>query len=520
MSLIIAVLIGLPIVGGLAYYFLVMNRGSVFERAMELADRGAFTDARGLLRSRVDRDPDDFRAQHFMALIYRKEGNDDLELHHLQELRRIGRYTTEMTPSLILNRLGEIYYRQERYRESYEVFLEAFGYNNNDEVALTYLGFMAVGQEEFELADGYFRRLTSVAPNVADSHLARGVSLAMLKHKDALSSLETGLALAPHDLTAKFLCTLLAFRVGDGKKAKEHLEGLLANVEDPDIAHLANRLAVGVHHLNKDFEQALAYAERCLTHAVTQNWAREEYDARLSVAFMAMLIGDLEKAGDNLIELEMRNPSDDLIMKVSDFRMDLEEGVTTVDRVSPRGFDFLSQLQDWQRKRLPEGAIYKLSGLAMDASFDIMDLHTREASPQSRKKADVGPDPNELIARFNQLKGPAFEEACRQIITLQGFVFEKLLPNRDKDGLDFIARSAEDRKVKALVRIRQWSNQPISDIFLRNMQNTLNEEKVSLGFVIAGARLTTGAEEALKNLKKITVINEYDLGAILSKILP
>lgn len=520
MGLLIAILIGVPVIGGLAYYFLVMNQGNVFERAMALADRGEFTDARGLLRSKVDRDPDDFRAQHFMALIYRKEGNDDLELHHLQEVRRIGRYTPAVSPSAVLNRLGEILYKQERYRESYEVLLESYGYNNSDETALTYLGFMAVGQEEFELADGFFRRLTAVAPNVPDYHLARGVTLAMLKHKDALPALETGLALAPHDTTAKFLCTLLAFRIGDGKKAKEHLTDLMANLDDPDIAHMANRLAVGVHHLNKEFEQAMSYAERCLAHAMAKGWTKEEYDARISVAFMAMLVGDLEKAGDNLIELEMRNPSDDLIMRVSDFRMDLEEGVTTVDRVSPRGFDFLSQLQDWQRKRFPDDAIYRLSGLAMEASFDIIDLHTKEATPQSRKKADVGPDPDELIARFNALKGPAIEEACRQIITLQGYVFEKILPSREKDGLDIIARSAEDRKVKALFRIRQWSNQPISDIFLRNMQNTLNEQKVSLGFVIAGARLTSGAEEALKNLKKITVINEYDLGAVLSRVLP
>ncbi len=520
MGVLIAVLIAVPVLGGLVYYFLFANRGNVFDRAMMLAERGDYTDARGLLRSRVDRDRDDFRAQYFMALIYQKEGNDDLELHHLQEVRRIGRYTTEMTPTRVLNRMGEIFYGQERYRESYEVFLESYGFNNSDEVALTYLGFMAIGQGEFDLADGYFRRLTGVSPNVPDYHLARGVALSMIKHRDALQSLETGLALAPHDVTARFLCTLQAFRVGDGKKAKEHLEALLSNIEDPNIAHLANRLAVGVHYLNKEFPAAVASAERCLSHAVGENWAKEEYDARLSVAFMAILTGDLEKAGDNLIELEMRHPSDDLVLKVSDFRMDLEEGVTTADRVSPRGFDFLSQLQDWQRRRFPDDAIYKLSGLAMEAKFDVMDLHTREASPQSRKKSAVGPDPDELISRFNQLKGPAFEEACRQIITLQGFTVEKILPYREKDGMDFIARNNEDRKIKALVRIRQWSNQPISDIFLRNMQNTLNELKVSLGFVIAGARLTTGAEEALKNLKKITVINEYDLGAVLAKILP
>ena len=77
----------------------------------------------------------------------------------------------------------------------------------------------------------------------------------------------------------------------------------------------------------------------------------------------------------------------------------------------------------------------------------------------------------------------------------------------------------EDKKDRALFQFRKWRNQPISDIFLRNMQNTLNELKVARGFVIAGARLTTGAESALQNLKKIQVINGEDLGAVLVNII-
>ena len=51
------------------------------------------------------------------------------------------------------------------------------------------------------------------------------------------------------------------------------------------------------------------------------------------------------------------------------------------------------------------------------------------------------------------------------------------------------------------------------------MQNLLNEQKVGLGFVVAGARLTEGAEKALENLKKITVVNDAELATLLQKIL-
>ena len=96
---------------------------------------------------------------------------------------------------------------------------------------------------------------------------------------------------------------------------------------------------------------------------------------------------------------------------------------------------------------------------------------------------------------------------------------DRTLPNRDPDGLDLVAFNTEDKKDKALFEFRKWKNQPISDIFLRNMQNTLNEMKVMRGFVVAGARLTTGAEAALQNLKKIQVINGEEFGAVLVNII-
>ncbi len=108
---------------------------------------------------------------------------------------------------------------------------------------------------------------------------------------------------------------------------------------------------------------------------------------------------------------------------------------------------------------------------------------------------------------------------CEKVMETQGYKLEKILPSREKEGADFIARELLDKKNKALFRIRRWKDQPISDIFLRDMQNNMNELKVSRGYVIAGARLTPGAESALENLKKITVINDQDLGELLHKVL-
>ena len=236
------------------------------------------------------------------------------------------------------------------------------------------------------------------------------------------------------------------------------------------------------------------------------------------MSLMAILTGDLEIAADNLTELEILNPSNESIIKLSDFRMDLEEGQTAIDRVSPRGFDFFSYMVDWLRNRFSESDIYDLSGLKMDESFDILKLHTREGDGEKGASSRADFDPSELIEKFNILKGETFQKACESIIDIQGYTAKKTLPNREKDGADIIAASKLDSSDTALFRIRQWANQPISDIFVRNMQNYMNEQKVKHGFVVAGTRLTNGAEEALKNLSKITVINEHDFGEILWKL--
>lgn len=519
MTVVVIALIVVIIVAIAVYFLFFSNRLSFYERAEALASRGAYTDARGLIRSRLDSNPADFRAHYQMSRIYALEGNQDNELHHLKEVKRINNYSPNMDAMKILNRIGEIYYNQERFQESYESFLDAFNAIANNQQAAVYLAFMAVGQGQFEIAERFFKFLVRSAPQVADYHIARGVCLSILKKKEALDEFEAGLNIKPQDVTARFLTALQAFRLNSIDRSRELIGELLPAIQDPNIKHIAHRLAAGIFYQARDYDRALEYAEKCLEFAREQNWASEEHDSRISIACMAMLTGDLDKANENLLELEIRNPQDQLVLRVSDFRMDLEEGVATIDKVSPRGFDFLAHMHDWVRNRFPDDAIFNLSGLRMEEDFDILEIHSREPEFRPAVPLQPGIDFDELISRFNELKSDDFNQASQQIIALQGFSIESRLPYRERDGADFICSNNEDKKTRALFRIRQWTNQPISDIFLRDMQNKMNELGVQLGFVVAGARLTPGAETALENLNQIQVINEVDFGRILKKIL-
>lgn len=513
----LAILIG-SAGAGLLYYFLIFDRSSVYDRAMRLAKNGNYTDARGLIRSRVDREPDNPKAQYAMAEIYHMEGNPDQELLHLEEIKKMRKLPPELSAVQILNRIGGIYYAKEEYTDSFENYLEVLKYSGGNEDALAHLAFMAIGQGQFDVAERYFRTLVKTAPNSPEYRLARGIGLAMLKNRDAIKELEMALTLSPTDSTARFFCALQSFRTPDYPKAVELIDLLLTQVTDTYILYLVNRLACVCYFQLKDFQRSLTHAERCLMTAISENWDTEEYDSRLAISYMSMYLGNLEKANENLLELEIRNPTDQLVMRISDFRMDLEEGAASLEAISPRGFDFTAHMQDWVRGRFPEDAIFKLSGLFMEDEIDILKFFTREGEVRE-KSARSQLDPEELIARFNALRDNAFIQVCENIISMQGFKLEKVLPFKDKDGLDFAAHDKNDKKVKALFRIRKWKNQPISDIFLRDLQNYMNEQKMNLGFMLAGTSLTPGAETALQNLKKIRVINEYDLAEVLTKAM-
>lgn len=524
MAIILSIIFGILIAAGLIYYFFLADRGDVYERAMAAAARGDYMDARAMIRSRIDRDSGNPRPHYFMSRIYAMEGDRESELSHLNEVLTLDRFSADLKKIDVLMRVAEVYYDQGEYRSSFQKYMDVLEEHRSNEEALARLAFLAAGQGEYEIAELYFKDLVRIAPSVSQYRIGRGVALTMLRKKEALEELEEGMRLAPGDLTAIFLTALVAYKQNANDKAGQICRELKGLTNDPVISFILNKLSTVVYYRVGDFGLALESAENCLEIALDKGWESEEYDSRLAISYMAILSGDLEKANDHLLELEMQNPTDDVVIRVSDYRMDVEEGIATIHEISPRGFDFNNHLREWARSRFPDDAVYKLSGLRMEDRFDISSIVNKDGKAVkepgvSSRGGGAYVDNTGLIEAFNVLPESSFISACEKLVQSQGYSVSKKLPRKEIDGADFIASKKEDKKIKALFSIRQWSNQPISDIFIRNMQNTMNELKVQYGFVIAGARLTPGAEQALQNLKKISVINEQDLGNLLQTVL-
>ena len=187
-------------------------------------------------------------------------------------------------------------------------------------------------------------------------------------------------------------------------------------------------------------------------------------------------------------------------------------------------FFFNAYMQDWLRQRFPESCSYALTGLHSNFQFDILEFFTTENKQENKARVQEGEvrdqetEIKELINKFCMLKPKPFIQVSERIIDALGFTTVKDVGYREGDGVDYIARSKKDKKTQALIRIRQWENQPISDIFIREQQEIMGREAAQLGFIIAGANLTSGAEMLLKNMKNITVLSKNQFTGILKVV--
>lgn len=505
------------------FFINLKDSTNIYQEAMQMVDKGKYVDARGLLRSRLNKNPHDALAHFYLSKTYNIEGNDEQELHHLRELRRTNNIPKELDPIAVFSRAAYLHYEAYDLAGAFENFLTMLEFDSQNEMALAHIGFLAIGQQEFQVAEKYFSPLVEIAPDVKEYHIARAVGLAMLKQERAIEAFDKAIEIDPEDYTSIILKALECFRQNKSAEGYEAILSVIEKIEDKHILYIAHKIAVVLCYLEKNYSQALTHAEFCERSSKQNAWSNENHDALLSIALLSILANELPRAAESLLELEIASPADEKIIALSNFRVELADNRAQLNEVSPHGFNFAVEMETWLRTRFPDNSIYKLSGLEQSESFEVLQFFNRgrdlEPKMPELAKTKSRIDDTELIERFKQLDKEAFQETCQKIIALLGFKTLKNLNYREEDGEDYLGQNIKDAKIQALFRIRKWSNQAISDIFLREQQVFMNEQNANLGFVIASTQLTSGANEVLKNLKKITVINEEQLAGILGRVL-
>ncbi|GIX41294.1 MAG: restriction endonuclease [Leptospiraceae bacterium] len=508
-------IVGFILFAGLFYFF--STRKDVIERALELADEGNFLDARALIRSRLEKDPQNPKYHYAMALIYKKEGDEDNYINHLKELYKLKKTVPQLPFYEIINKIADYNYKREYYSECVKLYEEALRYNKNNVEALTRLAFIYAGQEMFEKADQYFGRLIALYPDKIEFLLAKGIVNSVQNKKEAIEMFKKVVQLKPDHTLGLLFLGIESYR----RKIFEdnlilQLEEHLKTITTLEIRYIFHKLLMGFYFYKKNYNKALYHAENALQIVLKENLLKDEYYIRIAYACLGILGGDIENAHENLFILESRDFHDQTVTTLSDYRMNVEEGIIAPGQVSPNGFDFMSFINNWMDKLFPSDFIYKISGMKMNTKVDIP-IMGENPSDVIRRTQTQTIDVDDLIDRFNALSKNQFLDACKQLIQMFGYQITKQVQPDDNEGFDCIAENFEGKK--AYFKIRQWKNQSISDIFLRNFQNKINELKVQEGYIISGAKLTPGGEQALQNLRKLRVINGEEFAKLLVTII-
>ncbi|MCX7812023.1 MAG: restriction endonuclease [Leptospiraceae bacterium] len=516
-TIIIFILFFLFIIIIISIYFFSKRKDPI-EKALELADEGNFLDARALIRRFLEKDPQNPKYHYAMALIYQKEGDEENYINHLKEMYKLKKSVPELPFYELINKIANYNYKNEYYYECIRLYEEALKHNKNNVEALARLAFIYAGQEYFEKADEYFNRLLSLVPNKIEFYLAKGIINSALNKKEAIEIFKKVVEMQPDHTLGLLFLGIESYRkkIFDDDlilKLEEHLK----NITTLEIRYLFHKLLMGLYYHKKNYNKALYHAENALQIVLKENLLKDEYYIRIAYACLGILGGDIENAHENLFILESRDFHDQTVTTLSDYRMAVEEGIIAPGQASPSGFDFMNFINNWMDKLFTSDFIYKISGLKMNTKIDIPLLGKNPSEVIRKGVQSPSIDIDTLIDNFNALSRSQFLELCSRIVQMYGYQVVKQLPPDDNEGFDCIAENFEGKK--AYFKIRQWKSQSISDIFLRNFQNKINETKVQEGYIISGARLTPGGEQALQNLKKIKVINGEDFAKLLANIL-
>ncbi len=513
--IVILLLIMIIIFGTLLFF---TTKKDIIEKALELAKNGSYLDARALIRNKLEKDPQNPKYHYAMAKIYELEMDEENYINHLKELYKLRKTVPQLPFYEIINKIADYEYKQENFVECVKLYEESLRMNKNNIEALARLAFIYAGQELFDKADQYFERLITLAPNKVEFILGKAIISSYLKKEETLELFKKALNLDPENALALLFYGIESFK----KKIVEdsliqQLENQLKNITTLEIRYLFHKLLMVLYYLKKDYNKALYHSENALQIVLKENLLKDEYNIRIAYACLGILGGDIENAHENLFLLESRNLRDTTVTMLSDYRMNVEEGIIAPGETSPDGFDFMNFVNNWMDKLFPQDFIYKISGIKMNKKIMLSDYGENPADILRKKTNTTTIDIEEIIDTFNSFPKNKFLDACNKIIQMYGYKIIKQIPPDDNEGFDCIAENFERKK--AYFKIRQWKNQSISDIFLRNFQNKINELKVQEGYIISGAKLTPGGEQALQNLRKLRVINGMEFAQLLTNII-
>ncbi|MDX1960161.1 MAG: restriction endonuclease [Leptospiraceae bacterium] len=498
------------------WMFFYESKSLVTQKALALASMGKYLDAKAVVRDQLDLSPDDTALLFTMSRIYGMEGDFTNEAIFLEKIISNDKYSKEITQIQIVNRLANLYYQKDQFEESFFYYLDLLDIDPKNNEALIRLGFMCIGQREFDLAEKFFKQVNEDQVKFGAYFVGRGVVASILERGTELEFFQKAINLDPRSVVAKFLYALCLFRSRKYKEALDNANDLVDLMHDDLLKYTLFQFIMVQYLSLSDYSSAMMNARLCVEIARRNEWKNENSESNLYYATCCIARGSIEEASESLIEAEYEKPHDPEIINLANYKFDLEEGTATPGNVSSRGFSFKSFLSDIPERLFPSERVYDLSGLKMSQHINVRGIVNPEGIKTIQKLSMLQPD---RLAKFISQKGSTFKNTCQRIMLEMNYKAKREIAGIESEGVNYVGTSKQDETSSAVFRFRRWRNSMVSDVFLNDFLNSVSENNAHKGFLIGDCELTTGAQKMLKLYEsKLVIIRHKELESLLEKV--
>lgn len=524
--LVFILIIAVVILGTVVLYiYFVAPRINPKNRAQGFLDENRIEEAIVEFKKALETRPYEINILWKLSELYISQGKLDQAAAHLEKIVEINRYSAEVEKIDVLKNLAQIYLKRAENRRAFEKYYEILRDYPSDPEALYHVGFMALGQESFDIAFKHLDLLTKLEKKRLDVFFGAGMAaLQSQRSNEALVFFKEALVI---DSLSEISNIAMAFTLNkrkDYKTATNYAKMVVDNSKDAGALFVAKRLLAMLYIEAKKAPMAIKLLEELKESSLESAWTEELKVVYYDLGFMYLLDDKTAQAYDcwnQLYQLDRKFRNiQDLLTRLRK-EMDDRPGAKFDDIKS-----VLTEIDGWKSRFFPENFVWNICGLKSNSDIDIeaiiapfkssgvLDKKLSEDSYLKREKGD------DDLERFYKLDVESFRRAAYRLCEKLGLVIDDILATyKDADGVDFMAHLKESSKIKVLVWVRRWKGASVGEIPLRNFAQAINDSKAQQGYFITTSPLTRPGEDSLKNLDKVTVIYPEEVAKHIKGII-
>jgi len=423
----------------------------------------------------------------------------------------------------VFRRLGKAYLMRNETEKAFGVYFEVLKIYPTDQESLYHVSFIALGSEYYDVAFRNFVRLAG--QNSKNFEILFGAGMAAYQsHKtdEAVGYFRDALGLEPHSDIGNLAMAFALYRKKDFKTAINYVKMIVDNSKDEDALFVARRLLGYLNIQGKKNQDGVKVFEELLRDARGRNAEDEVIPLLYDLGFACLMAEQTDHAYEYWNELyQLDRGYKNVQVLATLLRKEMDATGKGQRRESVTDY-----YEDWINGAFPQEFLWNICGLRTEKALDLKRVIASakvSVKGEGGGFAGRGIDDSDLYERldgFFNLDVENFRIVSNRVVSKLGYnVDEILLTYRENDGVDFMARSVEDKNQRALVWVRRWKGVQVGEIPLRNFAQAINDVKANLGLFITASDLTPAGEAASTRLSKVTVIFPEKLADLLANLL-